>query len=344
MAKLNNREYTRQQLLRYAGNLSSVAGVTPIEYTQGKSRGVRAFEVRTGGGLEFTVTQDKCMDIHTLRYRGVTLSQQSKNSLTAPEYGQPIKGDFSSSVSGGMLFTSGLRNSGPDCVDTDGSYHPTHGRIGATPAENVCAEARWEGDEYVIEISGSMRESALFGHNLLLTRRISTKLGSNELHIHDTIDNLSPLPEEFCILYHFNYGFPFLSEDLRLTFPENRLVPRTPQAAAGADEAEKIIAPEDDFFEHVFFREDMAADDDGWCTVLAENPVLGIGSYISYEKKNLPLLMEWKSMLSGDYSLGIEPANMYIMGRKEERENGTLPIIPGFGRIEFNLKVGAFDL
>ena len=35
---------------------------------------------------------------------------------------------------------------------------------------------------------------------------------------------------------------------------------------------------------------------------------------------------------------------MYIMGRKEERENGTLPIIPSFGRIEFNLKVGAFDL
>lgn len=344
MAKLMNKEYTREQMLRYAGNPSSFAGITPVEYTQGKPRGVRAFEVRTGSGFEFIITQDKCMDIHDLRYRGVTLSQQAKNGLTAHEYGFPIPGEFSSSVSGGMLFTAGLRNAGPDCTDTDGSYQPTHGKIGATPAENVCSRAYWSGDEYIIEASGSMRESALFGHNLMLTRRITTKLGSNELLIHDELENLSPAPEEFCILYHFNYGFPFLCEDIKLIFPENRLVPRTPQAEAGAAEAEKIIPPEDDFFEHVFFRENVKADAEGWCTVRAENARMGIGSYISYEQKNLPLLMEWKSMLSGDYSLGIEPANMYIMGRKAERENGTLKTIPGFGRLEFNLKVGAYDI
>ena len=35
-------------------------------------------------------------------------------------------------------------------------------------------------------------------------------------------------------------------------------------------------------------------------------------------------------MAAGDYVLGLEPANCYIMGRHEERENGTLPVLKAF--------------
>jgi hypothetical protein len=35
-------------------------------------------------------------------------------------------------------------------------------------------------------------------------------------------------------------------------------------------------------------------------------------------------------MASGDYVLGLEPTNCYIMGRQEERRNGTLPVLGAF--------------
>ncbi len=49
-------------------------------------------------------------------------------------------------------------------------------------------------------------------------------------------------------------------------------------------------------------------------------------------------------MRSGDYALGIEPANMYIMGRQAERVNGTLPRIAPFEKLTFRLKLSFYDL
>ena len=46
--------------------------------------------------------------------------------------------------------------------------------------------------------------------------------------------------------------------------------------------------------------------------------------------ENLPILVQWRSMASGDYALGLEPTNCYIMGRHAERENGTLPVLKPF--------------
>lgn len=343
MATLFGKQYTRKELLRYSGNLSNFAGVTPMVYDSGKSKGTSALEFRTGSGLEFVVLPDKCLDIHALRYKGVTLSQQSKNGLTNQLYGQPVPGQFSRTVSGGMLFTAGLLNAGPESVADDGTFHQCHGNIGVTPAENLCAQAYWDGDEYRMEAKGTMRESALFQHNLILNRTISTSLGENSVTIVDELENIGFAAEEFCMLYHMNFGFPFLCEDLKLTFPENECIPRTEEAKAGLSEASTIIHPEDDFFEHVFFRK-LKADENGWCTVRAENANLGIGAAISFEQKNLPNLCEWKSMRSGDYALGIEPANMYIMGRQAERVNGTLPRIAPFEKLTFRLKLSFYDL
>ncbi len=343
MATLFGRNYTRKELLRYSGNLSNIAGVTPMLYDGGKAKGASALEFRTGSGLEFTALPDKCLDIHALRYKGVTLSQQSKNGLTHPLYGQPVPGQFSRTVSGGMLFTSGLLNAGPESVEDDGTFHQCHGNIGVTPAENLCAQSYWDGDEYRIEAKGTMRESALFQHNLMLTRTIRTALGENSLTITDELENIGFTAEEFCVLYHFNFGFPFLCEDLKLLFPENECIPRTPEAKEGLALADTIIPPEDHFFEHVFFRKLKAAED-GWCTVRAENPRLGIGAAISYEQENLPNLCEWKSMRSGDYALGIEPANMFIMGRRAERVNASLQRIKPFEKLVYRLKLSFYDL
>ena len=63
---------------------------------------------------------------------------------------------------------------------------------------------------------------------------------------------------------------------------------------------------------------------------------------ITWSGGALPILSQWLSMVSGDYELGLEPANRFICGRHDKRENGALPVLKAFeterhtGRIAFN--------
>jgi len=342
MARINGVSYSRQDLMRRVPNLGQLAGVSQGEYSSGKADGLRFFDVKTGGGLAYTVLPGRCLDIASLSYRGVNLSFLSKNGIIGSEYDVSAPGSFPSYVTGGMLFTGGLLNAGPECTDTDGSFHPGHGRIGMMPAEQACGRAFWKGDDYVLECSGLMRESKLFGHHLTLSRTITSKLGENALELCDVLENLEAEDTEFIILYHFNFGFPFLSEHLDVRFPECEVVPRTEQARAGLSKATVITPPVDGFFEHVFFREPKGKD--GVAEVTLKNPRLGIGVRLEYELENLPVLVQWKSMRSGDYALGIEPSNSFLTGRPNERANGTLKRIGAGQSLTFRLRLECYDL
>ena len=70
-----------------------------------------------------------------------------------------------------------------------------------------------------------------------------------------------------------------------------------------------------------------------------KNEELGICMTISWSGDTLPILSQWRSMASGDYVLGLEPTNCYIMGRHDERENGTLPVLKAFGTVCNTVKI-----
>ena len=53
---------------------------------------------------------------------------------------------------------------------------------------------------------------------------------------------------------------------------------------------------------------------------------------ISYNTDNLPYFMEWKSTASGDYVLGLEPANSSVYGRPFHEERGDLHHIAPFAK------------
>lgn len=59
------------------------------------------------------------------------------------------------------------------------------------------------------------------------------------------------------------------------------------------------------------------------------NPAIGVNMTMTWSE-NLHILVQWRSMASGDYALGLEPTNCYIIGRRAERENGTLPVLKPF--------------
>jgi len=84
-----------------------------------------------------------------------------------------------------------------------------------------------------MQIKGIVRQAAVFGENLQLTRSIQTALGKNHIQIHDHIENLGLEATPFMILYHFNRGFPLLSQTSALISPAKIVIPRDATAAEG---------------------------------------------------------------------------------------------------------------
>ena len=74
MPRLWGREWSREELEQRVGDLSQIAGVRLVELADGKERGVRAAEVKTGSGLSFTVLIDRGLDISTAEYNGKALA------------------------------------------------------------------------------------------------------------------------------------------------------------------------------------------------------------------------------------------------------------------------------
>ena len=69
------------------------------------------------------------------------------------------------------------------------------------------------------------------------------------------------------------------------------------------------------------------------------NPELGICAHMTWSGDTLPILVQWRSMASGDYALGLEPTNSYMNGRAGERENGTLPVLKAWESITHRVEI-----
>ena len=138
--------------------------------------------------------------------------------------------------------------------------------------------------------------------------------------------NLTPRDEEYMQIYHCNFGYPLLSEKTKLTLPEDReTIPRTEFAKAAMDKQCVFDEPISGEEERCWFQK-MRSE----FKARLDNPEIGVSMTISWSGDTLPLMVEWRSMAGGDYALGLEPTNCYIMGRAQERENGTLPVLGAF--------------
>lgn len=341
MANIFGREITKQDFLRRVGNTSQVAYIRPYEMRDAKSNGLKAIDVVTGGGLEFTLLEGKCLDIAGMRYKGTNFSFISKPGLVASEFFNPYGEEFLRNYQGGMLYTCGLSNVGLACMD-EGKEYGIHGRIAHVPAGNVRIISEWDGDEYVLEVAGEMREASLFNENLVLKRVVSTKMGAKFLRIHDEVENQGFNEQLVMILYHCNFGYPILDDATRLVLPDIDVIPRDEEAAKGIKDYASFCAPIDNYKEQVFYHK-VAYDRDGNTFVGVINDRLKLGAYIKYNTHELPRLIQWKSMKSGDYALGVEPANCFVEGRHKERQRGTLRTLSSFEKAVFDLEIGILD-
>ena len=218
-----------------------------------------------------------------------------------------------------------------------------HGRLSNIPARYLNYNVGWQDDDYLLEISGKMRQSRLFGENLTLQRRILTHLGSNKIQIEDVVTNEGFTPQPHMILYHFNIGFPLLSPDACLHIEVAETEPRGAEAAAGLADWMSFQPPMAGYHEQVFHHTPLA-DENGRAQIELKNPTLGMGLRWRYQKETLPHLFQWKMMGHGAYVLGVEAANSSGMkGRAAARESGDLPYLtPGECR-RYELEVELFE-
>ena len=295
--------------------------------SEGKAKGTGVIEVCTAGGLQVDILPDAGLDIGQVRYKGTNVSFICKNGYDSPAAIMPYEMEFLNTFPGGMLYTCGLRSTGG--ANRDGNeWHPQHGRYHSLLAENICTEMV----DNTIIIKGTVRESALFGHNLQLKRTITIPVFGTQITVSDELTNLAHSDEEYALLYHCNFAYPLVSEKAHLEFPENRkTTARTDFAKTGLGREHTFDAPVPGEEERVFFHEDMPH------TVALVNESIHTKMTMTWSE-TLPVLAHWRSMASGDYVCGLEPTNCYIMGRKQERENGTLPVLKPFETVKTEVK------
>lgn len=219
------------------------------------------------------------------------------------------------------------------------------GRMRTTPAEHVGADTYWtDGDEpqYIINISGEMREAELFGENMILRRSIETTFGVPEIVIKDCITNESFREETMMLLYHFNVGYPFLNEDCEIILPTKEVIPRDDVAEKQIGLWSKMEKPADNEPECVFIHE-LSADKEGNTFAAVINERLGIGIKIQFNQKYLPYFMQWKSVASGDYVIGLEPANSSVLGKTYHLEKGDLHMLNPFETENIELRLSFLE-
>lgn len=286
----------KKELLKHIGSMSQIGGVRDFTFNDGKAKGVRAIEIDTGV-IRFTVLPDRAMDIAQTSVCGKSVAWISKTGITSPYLYEKDGKSWLRGFYGGLITTCGLRNIGGPVGDMG-----LHGRIANIPAENVSVFADWVGDDYVMTVSGSMREAMVFGENLVFTRTITTKLFSDEISVCDRIVNEGYRDEEVALAYHCNFGYPLVREGARII--------------NAPDEISYIGKPAHGIDEECIEVE-LEGDEP---TVGIENDELAV--YLTYKSDTLPKFLIWKMLGESEYVIGLEPrtSNEGGAGIREKNE------------------------
>lgn len=322
--------YDLQQLRRRVGDVSQLVSTRAVRLSDGNEDGVRVIDARAAGGMAATILADRGLDLGAVWAGGHQVGWQSTTGAVHPAYFH--EADWLRSFHGGMLTTCGLQNVGLPSED-EGTRHGLHGRISNIPARNVTHRVIEADGRLVAEVTGEMRETDVFGADLLLRRRITLPMGETVLHVEDEVVNQGHAAAGAMLLYHVNLGYPVVADDAVLITPEAEVTPRDDNAARGMDERATFPPPRDGFVENVF-RHELAATEADTVSASIVNPdfepTAGIGLTVSWDPRALPRMWQWRMLGPGMYLTGLEPANCGLGGRAAEREAGTLRMLaPG---------------
>lgn len=304
----------------YIGHQNQIYGVEEMRLTGGKGDGMRMLNVRTGGGLEFTLSLDRCADISRLTFKGDNMGYFAPCGYVSPKYYDNKGFGFLKSFTAGFITTCGLTAVGGPCVD-EGEELPQHGTISNTPSEN---HGHWISNDE-IHIKAVIRDATLFFHQLILEREYVCPIGKAEITIIDTVKNIGSSETPFELLYHCNMGYPLLSETAEISIPSSEVTARNDHAKGGISDCMKVELPQRGYKEMCFYHKLSDKPE-----IKISNPSIGKCAIMSYDTAQLPYFTQWKMMGENEYVMGFEPGNCTPAGRNVMRSDGTLKFLqPG---------------
>lgn len=308
----------------------------------GLSDGVDVVEIQHGD-LSISVLPTRGMGIWKCDFRGTPIGWQSPVRL-------PVNPAFVNLKERGglgwlngfneLMCRCGLSFHGPPGMDGDAEV-TLHGRIANLPAHKVVADVA---DDGTLSITGTVDECSLFGPALRLESTVSTRVDSNSLTIRDRITNLGGQPTEFEILYHTNFGRPFMEEGSQLAVPVGEIAPRDPHSASGLENWNRYAAPQAGIQEEAFFF-DLQTDADGQTEVLLKNAAGDLGVSMAWQKSELPCFTLWKNPQAeaDGYVTGLEPGTSLPNLKSFERDQGRLITLKPGESYECGFSMSVFD-
>ena len=270
--------------IKKLGNTKQLISAYDLTINDGPARGKRLILVNNNR-LEVCFNADNGLDIAWVKYCGINVSFLSKNGINSNE------GVFGERFDGGFLYTCGLDN-----LSSIEKGAPVHGSLHLRKAQNVSYSVNSDS----VIVYGEILTTRLFGKNLLIKREYTVT--ENGIQINDTLINNGYVDVDYVLLYHTNFGYPFLDAGLKLEIDNALTLPANSTPQEHVKDAKTFIEPKDqgneDLFYHILKEGKVALT----------NQKLKIKCTMSYDLKKLPILLEWKNLFSGDYVLGIEPS------------------------------------
>jgi len=309
-------------------NAMQVGGIETSMLDDGLGSSVRIAWVNTGSGLRYKVVIDRGLDIVDAFYNQHSLVWLSHAGIIAPRPDANRGLEWLYSFTGGLLTTCGLTHIGSPESD-ENEERGLHGRINNIPAsvESIIQPDPLAG-KLNMSITAVVKQSRLFGTNLELKRTISSKIGEATVHIHDVVTNRGSLPVPHMLLYHCNFGWPLIDEDVDIIY-------RGKCKSRGLEMDDELFNSQHNYkkchkpLEIHKGREacgfvDVEPDSNGICTIGLNNTKLNMALMMKYNKKNLPWLCNWQHWGFGDYVCALEPGTNPPIGQNKAREIGKL--------------------
>ncbi|MCZ4433199.1 DUF4432 family protein [Agrobacterium sp. SOY23] len=309
------------ELRKRTVDLRGAADIRLVQVEDGPGRGQRLFILRNSTGLGLEIAIDRGFDICSATWRGVNIGWNSANNLPWP----PNSVDAEDGVGfyrnlDGFIVTCGLDHFG--AAGRSNATHfmhkhrkevfnPLHGRISSQRATISGYGIEWEKDTPVIWAEGLVRQSSVFGENLVLRRRVEVEVFGGTVRIDDIVGNKGFRPTPHAILYHVNFGYPFLDETIKIA---GSLEPSQMEMFNSENKA-----PRDDFID--YFKEIPFAVDTSEVVVELCNEAIGGGlrTQLAFDRNSLPDFGVWRAFQSGVYALAFEPM------RRASKETELLP-------------------
>ncbi len=340
MPKLFGKDFSRKEILRHVGNLNQIAGIREYTHSSGRANHTRAIEINTGL-IQFEILADRCLDVSRATYLGIPFGYFSKSGIRHPAFfNKTDPTGFQDNFYAGTLTTCGLLNIGP-ASHYAGRDHQPHGIAANLPAEKISVRETWDGDDLVFSVEGEIHHSAFYREDLVIHRRIEARLGESFFSLHDTVENLDFAPSPCLLLYHAQFGFPFLSEKTRLvTSPVEKSIVRPGVPEEELARHASFGPPVDGQVEYCFYHT-FKANAEGYAGAALFNPDLGqdgLGAFVKFDTRTLPQMVQWKMLRSREYVCGLEPASANL-DRRTPEELAAASLAP-LAKREFNLQIG----